>query len=222
MKRSVFWALVRKDLYLQRGFMGTMLLVGIAAWLLMTRGGVGFAIGGVLFLTANIAGAIFIAVYTLLMESRDQARVFALTLPISGRAYEMSKLVGGYLAFGIPWLLLTVLSAGGVLLDGGAERGMVVFALLIQLFVLAQFSVVLATFFAVATEAASGVVILGINVCFTLFMMAINQPQVTRPWRTAEIVWTPFARNVLAGELLCVAIALCVIAFITSRRRDYV
>src|SRR5690606_945866 len=115
MNRSVFWALVRKDLYLQRGFIIAMLAVGLGSWLLMGVGGRAFAVGGILFITANIAGAIFIASFSLLSERKEQARSFALSLPVSGRAYDLSKLVSGYLSFGIPWLLLTSVAVLGLL-----------------------------------------------------------------------------------------------------------
>jgi len=61
MRSSVFWSLVRKDMYLMRGFMGAMVVVGLVSLVLMALGKVGFAVGGILFLTANVAGAIFIA-----------------------------------------------------------------------------------------------------------------------------------------------------------------
>jgi hypothetical protein len=222
MKRSVFWALVRKDLYLQRGFMIAMLVVGLSSWALMGLGGKAFAVGGLLFLTANVAGAIFIAVYALLVERKENARLFALSLPISGSGYAMTKVVSAYLAFGIPWLVLTAVGLMGILLRDGSQQGMLVYGLLIQCFVLAQFSVVLAALFAVATEAMSGIVILAVNICFSLFMMQINQPEITAPWKGAQIVWTPFARNMLAGELVAMALALGTIFFFMSRRRDHV
>lgn len=222
MKRSVFWALVRKDLYLQRGFMIAMLVVGLSSWVLMGQGGKAFAVGGLLFLTANVAGAIFIAVYALLVERKEQARLFALSLPISGSGYAMAKVVSAYLAFGLPWLVLTATAALGVLLGDGAQPGMLVYVLLIQCFVLAQFSVVLAALYAAATEAMSGIAILAVNVCFSLFMMQINQPEVISPWKGAQIIWTPYARSMLAGELIATALALGTIFIFMSRRRDHV
>jgi hypothetical protein len=88
--------------------------------------------------------------------------------------------------------------------------------------VLAQFSVVLAALFAVATEAMSGIAILAVNICFSLFMMQVNQPEIIAPWKGAQIVWTPFARNMLAGELIATMLALGTIFFFMSRRRDHV
>lgn len=222
MSRSVFWALVRKDLFLLRGFIFAMLVVGVAAWFVMGFGGRAFAVGGLLFLTANVAGAFFIAAYSLLTERKEQARLFALSLPISGRGYNLSKLTSSFLTFGIPWLLLTLLVVLSTLLREAADRGMVVYVLVVQFFVLAQFGVVMASLFAVATEAMSGVVILTVNILFSLFMMQINQPSITAPWKTDAIVWTPFARYMLGGELLVLLLSIVLALYIASRRRDHI
>jgi hypothetical protein len=222
MKRSVFWALVRKDLYLQRGFMIAMLVVSVPSWFAMSLGGKVMAVGGLLFLTANVAGAIFITVFTLLTERKEQARLFALSLPISGARYELAKVTGGYLAFTMPWLVLTIMVSLGFLLADDAERGMLVYALLIQCFILAMFSVVMAALFAVTTEAMSGVVILGVNVCFSMFMMYIHQPEITQPWHGDALVWTPFARSMFAGEFIAIVVSLAIMLVVISRRRDHV
>jgi hypothetical protein len=222
MNRSVFWALVRKDLYLLRGFIVAMLVFGVGSWLLMGQGGRAFAVGGLLFLTANVAGCIFIALYALLTERKEQARLFALSLPVSGKAYNLAKIVAAFAAFGIPWALLTAVGLMGILFGGGGQPGMLVYGVLIQGFILAMFTVVLASLFAITTEAASGVVILGVNIGFSLFMMQINQPQILTPWKGPQIAWTPFARNMLAGEILVTVLALALIFLLNSRRRDHV
>jgi hypothetical protein len=75
MRSSVFWALVRKDVYLMRGFMIATGVVGLVSLVLMTFGGAVFAVGGILFLTANVAGAIFIAMYSLFGSAGSLASV---------------------------------------------------------------------------------------------------------------------------------------------------
>jgi hypothetical protein len=222
MKRSVFWALVAKDLYLMRGFVIAMAVAGLGAWVTMSFGGKAMAVGGLLFLTANIAGGIFIAMYGLLTERREQSRLFALSLPISGQRYQLAKLTSGFLAFGIPWLLLTLVGLLGFLLPEEGNRGLFVYGLLIQCFVFAMFSVVMAAMLAVTSEAMSGIVILTVNLSFSLFMMQIHQPETMAPWRSDAIVWTPFARATLAGELIAVAASLAVALFLVSRRRDHI
>jgi hypothetical protein len=221
MKSSVFWALVRKDLYLLRGFMIATLAAGLLGLVIMRFGKAGYAVGGILFLTANVASGIFIAMYSLLSERKDRSRMFALSLPISGYRYDLSKLLSGYLSFGLPWLVLTLVALGG-LLPEGAERGMVVYVLLLQCFVLALFSVVLAALFVITSEAMSGIVILSVNICFSLFMVTLSQPQVTAPLRTPHIVWTPFALWTLSAEFAVIALALAFATFVMSRRRDFI
>jgi hypothetical protein len=222
MSRSVFWALVRKDLFLMRGFIIAMLVVGLGSWALMGQGGKAFAVGGLLFLTANVAGAIFIAVYSMQAERKEQARLFALSLPISGVRYYLSKLASGYLSFGIPWLVLTTVGLLGILLNEQGDRGMLVYGILIQCFVLAQFSVVMAAMFVSTSDAMSGIVILAVNIGFSLFMIQINQPEIIGPWKSDAIVWTPFARHMLAGELVAMVLALGIAVYILSRSRDHI
>ena len=79
-----------------------------------------------------------------------------------------------------------------------------------------------ASLFVIKSEALSGIVILVTNIGFSLFMITVNQPQVTAPLRTAQIVWTPFSQRMLAGELLVVALTLAFVAIFTARKRDYI
>jgi hypothetical protein len=99
---------------------------------------------------------------------------------------------------------------------------MVVYALVLQGFVLALFSVTLSLMFVITSEAMSGMVILGTNICFSLFMVTLNQPQVAGPLRGMQMVWTPFAQRMVAGEVLVMALALGFAAYLTSRQRDYI
>ena len=223
MKSSVFWALVRKDLYVLRGFMILTVVVGLAALFSMRFGRTGFAMGGILFLTANIAGGIFIAMYSLLTERKEQSHLFALSLPISGYKCELAKLLSGYLSYGIPWLILTAAGLLGFLLPGNdAERGMFVYGLVLQLFILAVFSFVMAWLFIVKSEPMAGVAIMVSNIGFSLFMVSLNQPEHTRPLRTPEITWTPFASWTLAGELIVIVLSLVLTIVYMSRQRDHV
>lgn len=218
---QVFRAMVRKDLYMMRGFMLAVALCGLGALWLASLGGRAFAVGGVLFLTANVAGAIFISTHSVLTERKEQARQFALSLPISGERYDLAKLAGAALSFMLPWLVLTVAAASTFLLPGAERPGMLVWALMIQGCVLALFWTVLAALFYVRTDATLGLVILVANIAFTLFMVGVNQPEVTTPLRGATLVWTALAQRVLLLEALITGLALGVALLTVSRRRDH-
>jgi ABC-2 type transport system permease protein len=222
MNSSVFWALVRKDLYLMRALVVAIIVAGGIAFLLMGFGKIGFAVGGILFLTANVAGGIFIAMLSVLTERVKNVQLFALSLPISGAQYGRAKLLSTWLVYGIPWGVLTALAVLSFLLSPEADRGMVVYAVILQGFVLAIFSVMLATLFLVKSEPLSGIGILVVNICFSLFMVKVNQPEVIGLLRTDTIVWTPFARAMLAGEVLVMIASLVVVLIVTSRQRDHV
>lgn len=220
--KSVFWALVRKDIYLMRGFIIAMAVVGLAALALATQGGKAFAVGGILFLTSNVAGGIFIAIYTVLMERKEQARQFALSLPISGERYDLAKLVGAAASYFIPWSILTIGALAVLGWPGTEYPGLVVYGLMIQGCVLALSWAVLAALFFVRSEAMSGVVILTANIMFSLFMVSINQPEVTAPLRGPTVVWTPFAQQMLAMEVAVIAVSLLIALFAVSRKRDHI
>lgn len=222
MKRSVFWALVRKDLYLMRGIIVMMIVVGLAAFSVTGLGNIGLAIGGLIFLTANIAGGIFMAMAMLIGERKEMARAFALSLPISGQSYDRAKLTAGYLSYLIPWTLITaVVLCGFLWLEADAPRGMVVYAMILQGFALAMYCVLLAALFGVTTDGMGAMVIIGSNILFSLFMMKLNQPDIAGPLRTGQIVWTPFAQRMLVGEIIAIALSAAIALIAMSRRRDY-
>ena len=99
---------------------------------------------------------------------------------------------------------------------------MVIYVLVLQGFVLVLFSVALSSMFVITSEPMTGMVILGTNICFSLFMVTLNQPETAGPLRTPQIVWTPFALWMLAAEMLVIALALAFAAWVTSRKRDYI
>ena len=219
--KPVFWTLVRKDLYLLRGLIVAMVATGVLAVGLVFLGKFGFAVGGVLFLTANMAGAIFIAIFTLFNERKDLTRAFSLSLPISGAQYEQAKIVAGYLSFLLPWALLSGLALA-LFLPPGEHHGMLVYALVLQVFVLALFSVMLTVLFFVTSEIMLGPVILTINILFSLFMVALNQPGISGGLDGPTMRWTPFAMWMLAGELLAVFVSITFSLAAIARRRDYI
>jgi len=222
-KSSVFWALVRKDLYVLRGFMLVGTVVGLAALFSMRFGRAGFAIGGILFLTANVASGIFIAMYSLLTERKDHSRLFALSLPISGFKHDLAKLVSGYMSFGIPWTVLTVAALASFLTpEAEPQRGMIVYGLVLQMFVMSLFSSVLLWLSINSSETLAGLAILISNIGFSLFMVTLNQPEITNPLKTPEIVWTPFTLAAFIGELAVVALSVGLAVLALSRRRDHI
>jgi ABC-2 type transport system permease protein len=221
MRSSVFWTLVRKDLYILRAFAITGLVTGLVALGAMLIGKVGFAIGGVLYLTANVAMGILIAMYGFTMDRRDQTRLFALSLPISAQHHDLAKMTAAFLAYGIPWLVLTLVGVVLLPLLEVIPRGLMVYGMLVQGCCLALFSALVAAMFVVTNEQWAGLAVITINILFSLFMVTLSQPSVSAPMHGPLIVWTEGAIWLAVCECVLAAVAVVFAISITLRKRDH-
>jgi ABC-2 type transport system permease protein len=214
--------LVIRDLRLNSHVMLAMLAAGGIGIVLMGTGRIGFGVGGVLFLTANIAGGVFAGIACIVQERKDQSVLFALSLPISPAQFALAKLVSALTLYFIPWFVLTVVACGGPLLSDTVPDGAGTFTLLIQGAALAATTGYLAMISVWASDAMMGVAILGFNVAFSLFITTINQPEFRAPLMAERIAWTEFAVMSLLGELLLIVLVLSIAWRVLSRRRDFV
>jgi hypothetical protein len=221
MNRSVFWLLVRKDLYLLRVLSIAGAVIGLLALFVMFFGKVAYAVGGVLYLTANIASALMLAMASLLGERKEQTRLFALSLPVSGQRYDLAKLVATQLSYVIPWLIMTVVALCMVALWPAIPAGYLVYTILLQGSFLTLFCVFVATLFVLTSEFAGGLAILVVNVMFTLFMISLNQPAIIGPLNGPHIIWTSFAKIALGVEVLMTLISFAFALIAISRKRDH-
>jgi len=220
-RSSVFWALVRKDVYILRVFSIAGLLTGLAALGIMLTGKVGSAVGGILYLTVNIATGIMIGMYAFVADRKEQSRVFSLSLPISGQRHELAKLVAAFASYGIPWAILTAVAVLVLPLCGAIPKGLMVYGLLIQGCCLALFSLLIACLLVAKTEVLAALTIITTNILFSLFMVTLSQPSVGDPLKGPNIVWTGTALGLLAGELGLIAVALIFAVSIIVRKRDH-
>jgi hypothetical protein len=218
---SVFWALVRKDMYILRGFSITGVLTGLVALGAMLTGKVGFAIGGILYLTANIAMGIMIGMYGFMSDRKEQTRLFCLSLPISWQHHDLAKLTGAFATYGIPWAILTCAAVSMLLLSGVFPRGFLVYGLLVQGCCLALFSVLIAVLFVAKTEPLAGLAVVVTNILFSLFMVTLAQESVSGPMKGPRIVWTDAALTLAASEIGLGAIAVVFTISIILRKRDH-
>jgi ABC-2 type transport system permease protein len=221
MRSSVFWALVRKDMYVLRTFSIAGLVTGLLALGAMLIGKVGFAIGGILYLTANVAGGIMIAMYGFMNDRKEQTRLFALSLPISGQRHELAKLTAVFLSYGIPWLILTLVGAVLIPLVGIFPRGFMVYALLVQGCCLALFGFLIAAMFIAKSERLAGLAVITTNLLFSLFMVTLGQPAISGSMHGPRILWTDVAVWLLTGEIGLLVVALLFAISIIFRTRDH-
>ncbi len=219
--RSVFWALVRKDIYLQRAIVVGGLVSSLLALALMGFGKVGFAVGGILYLSSNIVCFIFISMFSFVSERADQSRLFALSLPISGQHYDLAKLVAVFVTYGIVWSILTIIVVAVVPFGPGLGRGVLVYGLVVQGCFLALFSLLVALQRGIRSPGMASLPVIGINISFTLFMTGLSQPGIVGPMTGKAILWTTPALLALGSELALVVASVGLAVFAISRTRDY-
>ncbi len=221
MRSSVFWALVRKDMYVLRVITIAGLVTGLIALGAMLTGKVGFAIGGILYLTANVGSGIMIAMYGFMADRKERTRVFALSLPISGQSHDLAKLTAAFLNYGIPWASFTLLGPVLLPLTGAVPRGSLVYGLLVQGCCLALFSALVASLFVMTADSLAGIAVIVTNILFSLFMVTVSQPSISGPLSGSRILWTDAALWLLTCEVgLCVLSVVFAISVIL-RTRDH-
>jgi hypothetical protein len=221
MSSSVFWAVVRKDIYVCRAFGGAGLLSGLLALGLMATGKIGYAIGGVVYLSALVAAGIMIATYGFMADRKAQSRVFSLTLPISGQHHDLAKVTAAFLTYGVPWIILTAVSVLLLPLSGALPRGYVVYGLLVQGCCMALFSAMVAAMMVANSDLFVGLAVIINNIVFTLAIMILSQPSVSGPMQGSRIVWTDVAVWFLTVEVSLLVVSVLVAISIVLRKRDY-
>jgi hypothetical protein len=212
--------LVLKDLRLNLPIMLMMVGAGVLALALMYAGRAGYAVGGILFITANLAGGIFIGMYCIMQERKDQSTLFALSLPVTANQLDSVKLLTALLVYGLPWLALTLAVFTSVLLFSPPD-GSVIYSLLIQGCAFAISSAYFSVLATSRSEAVVGFCILVLNMGFSLFIVTFSQPALRDPLQTDRIVVPDYAALTLAIELLVIVAAPLIAVFVLSRRRDY-
>jgi hypothetical protein len=212
--------LIVKDVRLSLPLMGLMAAGGLIALGVMLTGQVGYAIGGILYITAQIAGAIFIGMYCIVQERKDQSNLLALSLPVSVQQLNVVKFSAALLMYTAPWLLLTVLSLSLTLLKSSIPDGMVVYSLTLQFAFLAMACTYFAVVSASRSDAVAGFGILVLNMLFSVFMVWTSQPALRAPISTERIVWPPTSVITLGVEALMILGSLLFGFLYLSRRRE--
>lgn len=212
--------LILKDVLLNLPLMVMMVVAGLAALVVMRIGDAGYAIGGVLYITANIAGGIFMGMYCIVQERKDQSSLFALSLPVSVRELNTVKFAAALIVYTVPWLVLSAVLIVSHFFREDVPFGMIVFSLMLQGSFVALTTVYFSLISVTRSDALAGFAILFLNMGFSLFMVWVNQPRIRSPLRTEHLVWTTPAIVTLAIEAALVAGALIFGFLLLSRRRE--
>ncbi len=220
MSTNVVARLVMKDVYLCRGIIIASIGAGLLAIGIALLGPIGFAVGGIAFMTSLVAGGIFYAMFLIITERKERSILFALSLPVSVTQYQRAKLLAVLAGYFIPWSVLTVAAMVYVNLPG-VPGGLIPYVLTILVFFITLQSVTVAFLFCVTSEHIAGLGIVAINLCISFFMMYINiMSSIGRHTRDRVATWSPDVFTLIGVELGVAALALAFAFYMQSRPRD--
>lgn len=215
--------LIGKEFYLHRWLIGGSIVAGFAGLLIAADGLMRFNIGMLIWLTTIVAFGIVLAMFGIANERKERALQFVLSLPMSHGDYVRIKLLALLLCYLVVWVSL---SAGAILLILAMPLipdGLLVCAVLLCGFMLANFAVVLCGALHTSSEGVMTLVITVTNMNVTLFMFGVFAiPALNNQIHAPSPTWNSQFWTVLAAELVTLIIALALPYFVAARRRDFI
>jgi ABC-2 type transport system permease protein len=213
--------LVMKELYLGRWVIGSGLVGGLVSLCVMPFGMMAFNVGALCWLSTVVAFGVILAMQSIVNERKDSSLLFSLSLPLTPRQYMRAKQIGLLIGFLITWIPLALASCWLVIATDLPD-GLLSFAVLLNLFLLANYTVVLGGTLLVRSEGAVTGIIIVTNMGVTLFMFMIGGlSEINSHFRDATPAWSNTHTAVLAGELLVLVAALALPLLAGSRHRDW-
>ncbi|MEO8019435.1 MAG: hypothetical protein ABI769_16610 [Pseudomonadota bacterium] len=215
--------LIGKELYVNRWFIGGGALAGLLSVGIASLGKTGFNVGALGWITAIIAHGVMLAIYGIMNERKEHALQFVLSLPVSIGDYVRAKLVGLLLCFLLPWFLASGAALILIFAKADIPDGLAVFAVLLSVFMLTNFSLVLCGTLHAMSEALISAVIIVTNMAVSLFMFTVGALPAIQKTTTAKVPdWNPTFWTVLLVELAVFFAALTLPLLFAARRRDFI
>lgn len=211
--------LVAKDWQLFQKQLALYVLAGIVAlcFLGLARPWA-FYVGSLMLIIVMVSIACFSISTSLVTERKEKTLAFVMSLPVSPLDFTLAKLIGNFITFAVPFLVIL----GGtlaVVLTTPLPDGLAVYSLLIFSYILFAFCLSLAVAMSVESEGWATFAMIGSMVMINPFIMAMSQiPEINDRVSVDAIVWTPQALGMLAALLLLSAAIVCVTAWVHARK----
>jgi ABC-2 type transport system permease protein len=221
MTRTVVRQLIRKDLYLYRWLIVGTVVAGLVSIVLSGREGTIGAAGQILLVTSVVVLGVFLAIHGVISERQTRALLFALSLPISPMQYSAAKVVGGLIAYLIPWSILTAALVWLTLAFNPAAADALPFAVTLMGLLFMNFCILTTIGVISGSELWSVVGIIATNTSVPVFMTAVS-PMLASASDGSMAVWRGPVAVILLTELLITVLALGSAFYVLSRRTDFV
>ena len=215
--------LIAKEFHVNRYIVAGASVGGVLSALIAALGKTGFNIGSLMWITIIIANGVMLAIYGVMNERKERSMLFVLSLPLSIADYVRAKMLALALCFFIPWLAATVAAVALVLAMPDIPNGLVPYAVLLSVYMLANYLVLLCWTLHVNSEAWISAAIVLTNMCVSIYMFVVGaQPGLQDHIWGPVPVWNQTAWTILAVELCVIALAFTLPFVLAARRRDFV
>ncbi len=221
MSRSIATRLLLKDLYFSRHLLIGSLVLGFGFLGLATVGPISFYVATVSLICILVILNIFVVWGGIVNERKERTQLFVLSLPVSTSQYLRAKMLYGFLAFFVPWLLLT-LGTIAVIRVSAIPDGFMPFALIVLVYLLLYNCLLLSVTLAKESTAWNTAVIVFGNISINfLIAFLMNLPAVARHLWGPVAVWNTPAIVILAIETGLSLISLGLGFLSAARKRDF-
>ena len=161
-----------------------------------------FYIGSLLLIIVLVAGSCFAISNSLLNERKEHTLAFVMSLPVSPLDYHLAKLIGNFVTFGVPFV---VLGGGAVVvtLTTPVPDGLLTLVLMLCGHLLLAYCAALCVAMQVEPEGWNIFAMVGSAALINPFMAGVSQiPDIARHWQGNEVVWSWQAGAILALQVL--------------------
>jgi len=222
MTTSIVGSLIRKDLYLMRGAMLAAILSGSFALALMPISRILSYVGAVTLICVLIVLNIYLVMYGVAQERKEKTLLFILSLPVSAMDYTLAKVMATGIAFGVPWLFLTVATAITIVVSP-IPNGALPYWITLLCYLLAYYCALLGIALAKDSTGwhAAAITIGNISVNF-LIPILLSRPSVSAHGEGPVAVWSQDLVVILVVELLAGLAVLGYGIYAHARRQDFV
>ena len=215
--------LIVKEMFVNRWFIASSVVAGVASIGLAATSKVGFNIGSLTWITTIVAVGVMLALYGIMNERKENSLLFVLSLPLSIHDYVRAKQLGLAACFAIPWLASSAAAVIFVLVHPDAPDGLLPYLTLLCVFLLTNYSVVLCGALHARSEALVSAVIIVTNMAVTLFMFLIGGlDRISSHMWGPTPVWNSTFWTVLTVELITLVLAFALPYVFAARRRDFI
>jgi hypothetical protein len=215
--------LVAREFHMHRWMIAGSILAGLAGLAVVARGGhMNFNVGFLIWLTTIVAFGVVVAMFGIANERKERVMNWVLTLPIAHGDYVRIKVLALLLCFIVPWTVLCAAAIGLVVALPDLPDGLLPMAVLLGVFMLANYSFVVCSALHLHSEGPMTLVIIVHNIAITLFMFAVGAiGDISRHMQGPVAVWNSAFWTVLSIELAVFLILLAIPWLVAARRRDF-